>query len=338
MVTIVKTSSPSKRQLFLVESATYWGQPWQSAKGLQSGGTTMSEGSFWPRSWKEALPLMVWGILIFAAGFEGIAALVHGEWLPCFFSFAIMLVLTAMLLHWKAWLDRVSPNWVAGAAVALIIAIAVWPAVRQGAWPVVSWDSVGVGVLGTVIVAAIVVAFASLFIVRKPVAPIAPSCDATGPLAINAQTQLDVSHLLDFVVSEAAFWVLDGLLDLSESPEITEGFGDGEDTEKAHKSREFFVGEVRNQLGAGTFRQLSFLNLMHTAQWEAERELEQTPPENRPTDIDPLVLRKYKISERQFWRAVRFLRSQRREVKEKLGNSRHSLSERINEREKSGRG
>jgi len=161
---------------------------------------------------------------------------------------------------------------------------------------------------------------------------------ASNKVGLDTQSHLDVAHLLDFAVSEAAFWVIDCLVDLSESPEITDGFDEGPDTEKAHKSRDYFVGYVRQQLGPGTFRQSDFVNLMHSAQGEAERELEQTPQDQRPTDIDPLVLRKYKISERQFWRAVRFLCSQRRELKEKLGNSRHSLSERINAREKSGRG
>jgi hypothetical protein len=73
----------------------------------------MSEGSFWPKTWKEAAPPIVWGVLIFAAGFEGIASLVHAEWLSSLASFVIMVGLTAMLLHWKAWLVSISPNWLA---------------------------------------------------------------------------------------------------------------------------------------------------------------------------------------------------------------------------------
>ncbi len=60
-----------------------------------------SEGSYWPKSWNEAVPLVVWVILVFAAGFEFINALVHGEWIPCVVSFAIMVGLLAVLIHWN---------------------------------------------------------------------------------------------------------------------------------------------------------------------------------------------------------------------------------------------
>jgi len=85
----------------------------------------MSEGSYWPKTWKEAIPLSVWGILVFAAGFEGIATLVHGEWLSSIASFVIMVGLTAMLLHWqqlKEWLTAINPNWVVGAVIVTLAA------------------------------------------------------------------------------------------------------------------------------------------------------------------------------------------------------------------------
>jgi len=66
-----------------------------------------------PKSWREAIPALVWVVLVFAAGFEGIATVVHGEWIPSIVSFAIMVGLTAMLLHWqnlKQWLTAINPN------------------------------------------------------------------------------------------------------------------------------------------------------------------------------------------------------------------------------------
>jgi hypothetical protein len=292
----------------------------------------MSEGFFWPKTWRDAFPLATWTIFIFAAGFEGIASLVHGEWVPSAVSFAITLGLLAMLLHGRAWLEKLHPNWLAGAIVVLIAALAIWPSITEGQLPRISWESVGVASFaGTIIAAAVII----LLVAGKRQATVSPAPLVAG---IDGQTRLEIGQLLDFAISEAAFWVLDRLLDLSESPEITDAFEDGQDTEAAHKSREFYVGYVRQELGPGTHRLSTYLTLMHSAQGEAERELEQTPRDQRRADLDPLVLRKYRISERQFERAVQFIRSERRQLKEKLGQARHSLSERISARETMGRG
>ena len=218
----------------------------------------MSEGAFWPKTWREASPLMVWEIFIFAAGFEGIASLVHGEWVSCFASFAIMLALTAMLLHWKVLLERVNPNWMAGAAITLIIAIAVSPFVRQGEW-LPPRGSVGIGILIHPDSACFCRdGYVAVYRAQTPSAAPAAQSQIIAARGIDTQTQLDVVHLLDFAVSEAAFWVLDRLVDLSELSEITDGFEGG--AEEAHKSREFFVGYVRQQLGPATFRLSDYLD------------------------------------------------------------------------------
>src|ERR1700730_8563823 len=95
----------------------------------------MSEGSFWPKTWKEAIPLIVWGILIFAAGFEGIVTLVHAESLPSLVSFALMVGLTAMLLHGKTWLGSINPNWLVGAVIVALTVVTFSPFVEQQRWP-----------------------------------------------------------------------------------------------------------------------------------------------------------------------------------------------------------
>src|ERR1700730_3467 len=98
----------------------------------------MSEGSFWPKTWKEAIPLILWGTLIFAAGFEGIATLVHGEWLSSLASFIIMVGLMAVLIHWKQWLASIDPNWLVGAVIVALIVITFSPFVEQQRWPFAS--------------------------------------------------------------------------------------------------------------------------------------------------------------------------------------------------------
>jgi hypothetical protein len=289
----------------------------------------MSEGSFWPRTWKEALPLIVWGILIFAAGFEGIASLVHAEWISSIASFAIMLGLTAMLLHWKPWLERINPNWVVGAAIALIMAIAVSPFVRQGQWPATSWEGVSVGVIGALIVVATVAALVSFLIAGRRPATVATSQVA---VQIDGQTNLDLIHLLDFATNQSTFWLLDALLETSESPPVTDGFRDGPDTEAAHNSRQWFTGWVRQQIGAGTHRHAEYLDVLQNSEIDAERQLQATPQTERPSDIDLLTLRRYRISELQFRRTVHFINHQKREIREKIVHQRHSLIQRLQQR------
>jgi hypothetical protein len=91
----------------------------------------MAEGPI-PKNWGEATPAIVWLILIFAAGFEGIASLVHGEWVPCIASFALLAAMTAALLHWRR-LTRWGPLSIAAAA--LLIVIAVSSPLLERLWP-----------------------------------------------------------------------------------------------------------------------------------------------------------------------------------------------------------
>lgn len=90
----------------------------------------------WPKTWSEAIPLVVFSTLVFAAGFEGINSLVHGNWLTSLASFVLMVGLLAMLIHWpqiREW--RPSPGWIVAAAMTAIITIALLPSIEQRRWP-----------------------------------------------------------------------------------------------------------------------------------------------------------------------------------------------------------
>jgi hypothetical protein len=106
----------------------------------------VSGDSFWPKTWKEAVPLIVWGILIFAAGFEGVATLVHGEWIPSFASFALMVGLTAMLIHHnflRSWLLSLNPNWVVAAVLVALVLIGAAPFLDRERWPLLLvWQTI----------------------------------------------------------------------------------------------------------------------------------------------------------------------------------------------------
>jgi hypothetical protein len=106
----------------------------------------VTEGSFWPKTWKEAVPLIVWGVLIFASGFEGIATLVHAEWVPCIASFSLMVGLTAMLIHQaklKSWLIGVNPNWVVATALVALLLVGASPFLDRQRWPLLLiWQTI----------------------------------------------------------------------------------------------------------------------------------------------------------------------------------------------------
>ena len=62
-----------------------------------------------PASYKEAAPYIIWGILVFSFGLEGVVGLVHGEILVAAVSFVGMGAVIAAALHWnqlKAGLPR----------------------------------------------------------------------------------------------------------------------------------------------------------------------------------------------------------------------------------------
>ncbi len=100
----------------------------------------VSEGSFWPRTWREALPLLVWGVVIFASGFEGVASFLHGEWLQAFLGLGGMFGLTAMLIHWTRIRDNFSDvRWLMAAIMIALVVAALSPYVEQHRWPYSDW-------------------------------------------------------------------------------------------------------------------------------------------------------------------------------------------------------
>jgi hypothetical protein len=112
------------------------------------GGIAMSEGSFWPTSWREAIPLTVWGVLIFAFGFEGveflIPAVVHfirgepwtTELLEASVGIVGMVSLTAMLIHGGRIREKFTDiRWFVAACMFAVAIVTLSPFVEQRRWP-----------------------------------------------------------------------------------------------------------------------------------------------------------------------------------------------------------
>jgi hypothetical protein len=95
-----------------------------------------------PKTWREAVPYIVWGVLILGFGLEFTTNLVRENWLSAVLSFSAMTGLAAMALHWRqlrSWAATISPNWVTGAFVLLLLALIATPFFEQRRWPFSAW-------------------------------------------------------------------------------------------------------------------------------------------------------------------------------------------------------
>jgi hypothetical protein len=88
-----------------------------------------------PRTWQEAIPYVVWVVLVLGFGLEFVSALVHAEWLRALVSFVGLVALMAAALHWnqiKSWTARSNPNWVIAILLLAFVYVAA-PGVYQRA-------------------------------------------------------------------------------------------------------------------------------------------------------------------------------------------------------------
>lgn len=174
-----------------------------------------------------------------------------------------MLGLTAMLLHWKAWLAKVNPNWIAGASILLLLVIALSPYARARQWPAISWDSLAIGVLGAVLAVVIIGATTWPFIrAQKPPA----ETNFKVETKIDTQVQLDLAHLLDFAVCETTYWLLDDLIKNAPDVAVAGNKLDfSSDLSATYQKASDYIRHVAVQLGFRTDRQIMFANLMESA-------------------------------------------------------------------------
>jgi hypothetical protein len=95
------------------------------------------EGSL-PTTWREAVPYVVWVVLILGFGLETVAALVHFEWVRAIVSAIGLVAMMAAILHWKqirSWASELNPNWIVAALSLLLAGLILSPFVEQRRWP-----------------------------------------------------------------------------------------------------------------------------------------------------------------------------------------------------------
>jgi hypothetical protein len=291
-----------------------------------------------PKNWEGAVRWFLGGTIVFASGFEAVVLFWEGKFGAAGSSFAVAVFLMAVLIYWdrlKSKMPRVMAALAAAAADARLWAVMLLALSAFAGIPALQRDP-NTWIAALPLCVGLIFFLAGWRYLRPIKQQVAPTIQSAAPQALDGQTRLDLIHLIEFSIDEATFWMLDKLIEFADSPEIIDAFKDGKNNEEAHRSRQYYVGHVRQEIGAGTIRHSEYLNVMHTAETDAERELEAIPPDQRPSDIDPLTLRRYMISDFQFRRAVRFLRGQKQSKRDSLANQRLNLINRSHLRDKGG--
>jgi hypothetical protein len=98
----------------------------------------VSEGPF-PKTIKEAVPWVTWGAVVFTFFLVFVEKLVEGLYGQTLFALIGGLVVTAVALHSKTWLQNTNPNWAFAVALALLFAVISVPWVEQKKWPFSAW-------------------------------------------------------------------------------------------------------------------------------------------------------------------------------------------------------
>jgi hypothetical protein len=93
-----------------------------------------------PRTWPEAVPYLVWVVLILGFGLECVAHLLKADWLQALFAFLGMVGLAAMMLHWTQIRGKFSDTrWLVAAAMLLLLGLILSPFVEERRWPFSAW-------------------------------------------------------------------------------------------------------------------------------------------------------------------------------------------------------
>jgi hypothetical protein len=143
----------------------------------------------------------------------------------------------------------------------------------------------------------------------------------------------DVLHLLDFAVDAATLLMLDDLIAQAPTAALSPELPLDAKYEAGHLAALEWARVVQRKIG-GTDRENEWFSILHQAEYDAEKMLENTPQDQRALGIDPIILRRYGISYLQCARTLSFLNSQRNEVHERMLSKRSDLINRYSKRNK----
>jgi hypothetical protein len=120
------------------------GNPAPNQHAREAEAKTVSEGSWLPKTLKEAVPHLVWGVLILAFGFvlvESVGELFPNPVWRAVYGFVGMVGLTIMLIFRWWLLDRfktLSGGSILAAFLVLLVVVVLSPYVEQRVWPFIA--------------------------------------------------------------------------------------------------------------------------------------------------------------------------------------------------------
>jgi hypothetical protein len=102
----------------------------------------MSEGSWLPKTWGEAIPQVFWGVLILGFGLEFCVSILDANYGRALAALVGLLAVLAVLIHQEQLRQRllnINPNWIAAAFTLFLAAIILSPFVEAKRWPLSAW-------------------------------------------------------------------------------------------------------------------------------------------------------------------------------------------------------
>jgi hypothetical protein len=102
----------------------------------------MSEGSWLPKTWQEALPQIIWGVLILGFGLEFCVSVLDGNYGRALLAAVGLGGMTALLIHGeqlKKQLLDVNPNLIFVSISLFLLVIILSPFIEEKRWPLSAW-------------------------------------------------------------------------------------------------------------------------------------------------------------------------------------------------------
>ncbi len=96
------------------------------------------DGSWWPKTWNEAIPNTVWGILSLGFGLDFITNVISGNFGHALIALIGLGALIAMLVHrdqLKSRLQSINANWIVAVFFTFWVALILSPFIEQQRWP-----------------------------------------------------------------------------------------------------------------------------------------------------------------------------------------------------------
>ncbi len=88
-----------------------------------------------PKNWKDAIPSVTWGAIVFTCFFVFIEKLVEQNYGQALFALIVGLGIVAVALHSKTWLEKTNPTVALFIAALIVVALVISPLIEQGRWP-----------------------------------------------------------------------------------------------------------------------------------------------------------------------------------------------------------